>query len=220
MSQPHHGPTLAARQMIMGTTHFPPGCVTVDWIFASVPVFLRDTWTPAGPSGCPLLRTCRGEEGWDPGQPRRAPLDRSRPCSPPGPTTPLRSRVLWKADWEDYSLSKEDWGAMRGNSDSKTIPCLTEPRTPSVTGAQLCYKVWRKNKYPRSHLWQTPPPQAGTKGPHSQRKWRSQRAMQRGTVRECSSQPRCWREGGENSPETLPLYRPPLALTRQQPLLS
>lgn len=41
--RPRYSPTLAARQDDTGTTHFPPGCVTVDWIFASVPVFLRDT---------------------------------------------------------------------------------------------------------------------------------------------------------------------------------
>lgn len=64
LSNPHQSPTLATRQGGTSITYFPPGCVTVDWIFASVPVLLRDTWTPAGPRGCPLLRTCHGEGSW------------------------------------------------------------------------------------------------------------------------------------------------------------
>ena len=40
---PSQGPALALGRGVTCMTHFPPGCVTVDWIFASVPVFLRDT---------------------------------------------------------------------------------------------------------------------------------------------------------------------------------
>lgn len=112
LSQPHHDPITAPLWMQNrrhGATHFPPGCVTVDWIFASVPVFLRDTWTPAGPSGCPLLRTCRGEEDWDPAS-SEGPL-LTDPARDPRAYNPLQVKSPLES-WRRWPFSFQ--GGLRG----------------------------------------------------------------------------------------------------------
>lgn len=96
LSHLHQSAALATSQDDTSTTHFPPGCVTVDWIFASVPVLLRDTWTPAGPRGWPLLRTCRGEGGWT--WPRSKVLLSRDPA--PTPHKGLRTFFGWKFLWK------------------------------------------------------------------------------------------------------------------------